>query len=194
MAEIGLSMFFTLQLLDGPQDVGAPQFIGPKMIWQRGNRSFCFGLGRVHVDGKDKICSVYWYQSESGNLIAVERSDWSTIGYLRGGTSCSAYSDFGSEIKPMTVQKAPYAWHHKNQDGVQCKLWTVPQDKLQGQQHFNDYATSTRHSSFYFLEQLPNAFTCACSCDHGLHPTRCICDGLHVRRTCQRSTSRNSNG
>ena len=134
MSSAGLSLFFSLQLAGGPQDVGKPQFIGPKMIWQRGNRSFCFALGRVSVEGKDKICSVYWFQGEDGNLVAVERANWSTIGYLRGSTSCSEYSDFSSEIKPMKVQHGPYAWHHKNQDGVQCKLWTVPQAELKGKQ------------------------------------------------------------
>jgi hypothetical protein len=144
MAEIGLSLFFTLQLLDGKKEVGAPQYIGPKMIWQHGHRSFCFALGRVSVDGTDKVCSVFWFQGEDGNLRAVERSDWSTIGYLSGGTSCSEYSDFSSEIKPMKVQKAPYAWHYNNLDGVKCKLWTVPQKGLPGLLHKQTSHTSVQ--------------------------------------------------
>jgi hypothetical protein len=98
----------------------------------------------VSVDGTDKVCSVFWFQGEDGNLRAVERSDWSTIGYLSGGTSCSEYSDFSSEIKPMKVQKAPYAWHYNNLDGVKCKLWTVPQKGLPGLLHKQTSHTSVQ--------------------------------------------------
>ena len=132
MAAEAAIIYFTLLYADD-EDVGQPKFIGPKMTWQRGNQTLCFALGRVSVDGVNKICSVFWFRGDDGNLTAVERSDWATIGYLHGGTSCEAYSDFDSQIKPMRVQHAPMAWHHKNQDGVKCKLWTVPQSEVSGQ-------------------------------------------------------------
>ena len=135
MSETAGVIFFTLLYADSSETVGTPEFIGPKMIWQRGDRSVCFALGRMCVDGKNKICSVFWFRGDDGNLYAVERSDWSTIGFLHGSTSCECYSDFDSNIKPMRVQHGPMAWHHKNQDGVKCKLWTVQRAELPGQQH-----------------------------------------------------------
>ncbi len=133
MAAEAAIIYFTLLYADD-EDLGQPRFIGPKMTWQRGNHTLCFALGRVSVDGASKICAVFWYRGDDGNLTAVERSDWATIGYLHGATSCEAYSDFDSCIKPMKVQHAPWAWHHKNQDGVKCKLWTIPQSEVSGRQ------------------------------------------------------------
>ena len=120
------------------ETVGKPQFIGPQMTWRGGSQTLCFALGRVSIDGVDKVFIVFWYRDDDGKLTAVERSDCATIGYLYGGTSCEGYSDFDSRIKLMRVHSAPLALHHNNQDGFKCKLWKVPKSEVAGQQLEHD--------------------------------------------------------
>ena len=55
------ALFFAWLLHDdGDGVVGVPKFVGPKMTWQQGEHHLSFGLGRVSIDGVDKIYSVFW--------------------------------------------------------------------------------------------------------------------------------------
>jgi hypothetical protein len=132
------TLFFAWLLHDGDGVAGVPKFVGPKMTWQQGEHHLSFGLGRVSIDGVDKIYSVFWSEGlefHDAKFFAVERSDWATLGFVHGSHSCDKYSDFGSSIKPMKVQGMPYAFLCDNQDGVVCKLWAAPQPQKTGLQH-----------------------------------------------------------